>query len=41
MSLLHSIVIGTQKHGDGFEDSLGPFALHDASRSNLVVFTET
>jgi hypothetical protein len=29
-----------QKCGDGFENSLGPFALHDASKSNLVVLAK-
>jgi hypothetical protein len=38
-SLLHLTMIGTKKHGVGF-DRLGPLSLHDASRSNLVVFTE-
>jgi len=37
MSLLHLIVIGIKKHGVQLENSLGPFALHDASKSNLVV----
>jgi hypothetical protein len=34
-------MIGTKKQGDGFKDSLRPFALHDALRSNLAIFTET
>jgi hypothetical protein len=33
-------MIGTNKHGVGSENKLGPFSLHDASRSNLVVFTK-
>jgi hypothetical protein len=40
MSLLRLIMIGTKKHGDGFKDSLGPFALHDASKSSLAVLIE-
>jgi hypothetical protein len=40
MGLLHLIMIGAKKHGAGFKNSLGPFALHDASRSNLVVSIE-
>jgi hypothetical protein len=39
-SLLHFTMISTKKHGVGFEDRLGPFSLHDASRSNLMVPTE-
>jgi hypothetical protein len=30
-------MIGTKRHGVGFEDRLGPFSLHDASRSILLV----
>jgi hypothetical protein len=30
-------MIGTKKHGVQLENSLGPFALHDASKSNLVI----
>ncbi len=41
MGLLHLIMIGTKKHGDGFKDSLGPFALHDASKSSLAVLAKT
>jgi len=40
-SLLHLIMIGTKKHGVGFEDRLGPFSLHDASRSSLMIPIET
>jgi hypothetical protein len=40
-SLLHLMMIGTKKHGVRFEDRLGPFSLHDASRSNLVILTKT
>jgi hypothetical protein len=39
-NLLHLIMIGTKKHGCGFEDRLGPFSLHYASRSSLVVLTK-
>jgi hypothetical protein len=38
---VHLIVIDTRKHGVRFENSLGPFALHDISRSNFVVLNET
>jgi hypothetical protein len=31
-------MIGTNKHVVGFENRLGPFSLHDASRSSLMVF---
>jgi hypothetical protein len=34
-------MIGTKEHGVGFDDKLGPFSLHDASRSNLMVPIET
>jgi hypothetical protein len=37
MGLLHLIVIGTKKHGARFKNSMGPFTLHDALRSNLMV----
>jgi hypothetical protein len=40
-SLLHLTMISTKKHGARLEDRLGPFSLHDASRSNLVLPTET
>jgi hypothetical protein len=30
-------MIGPKKHGVGFEDRLGPFSLHYASRFSLVV----
>jgi hypothetical protein len=40
-SLLHLTIIGTKKHGVGSKDKLGPFSLHDASRSSLVVPIET
>ncbi len=33
-------IINTKKHGAGSENRLGPFSLHDASRSNLIVHTE-
>ncbi len=36
--LSHLIMIGTNKHVVGFENRLGPFSLHDASRSSLMVF---
>ncbi len=36
-SLIHLIMIGIKEYGVGFEDRLGPFSLHDASRSSLVV----
>jgi hypothetical protein len=41
ISLLHLTMIGTKKHGVGSKYRLGPFSLHDASRSNLIVFIET
>jgi hypothetical protein len=31
-SLIHLTMIGTKKHGVGFEDKLRPFSLHDALR---------
>jgi hypothetical protein len=34
-------MIGIKKHGVGFENRLGPFSLHDASRFNLEIPTET
>jgi len=34
-------MIGTKKHGARFEDRLGPFSLHDASRSNFAIPTKT
>ncbi len=37
-SLLHLIMISTNKHGVVFENKLRPFSLYDASRSNLVIF---
>jgi len=40
-SLLHLMMIGTKKHGARFENRLGPFSLHDASRSNLIIPTKT
>jgi hypothetical protein len=40
-SLRHLTMIGTKKYGDGSEDKLGSFSLHDASRSSLVVPIET
>jgi hypothetical protein len=40
-SLLHLIMIGTKNHGDGSEDRFGPFSLHGASKSSLVVPNET
>jgi len=39
-SLLHLTLIGTKKHGVGFENRLRPFSLHDASRSSLVDTTK-
>jgi hypothetical protein len=41
MSLLHLIMDGTRKHGDGPKDKLGPFSLHDMSRSNVTILIET
>jgi hypothetical protein len=35
--LLHLIMIGNKKQGVGFEDRLGPFWSHDASRSNFTI----
>jgi len=40
-SLLHLIMIGIKKHGVGLENGLGPFSLHDASKSNLAILTKT
>jgi hypothetical protein len=37
VDLLHFITIGDKIQGVGFKDKLGPFNLHDASRSNLMV----
>jgi hypothetical protein len=37
ISLLHLAMISTNKNGIGFEDRLGPFSLHDASKSNFMV----
>jgi hypothetical protein len=34
-------MIGINKHGVGFEDRLGPFSLHDASRSSFAVLIKT
>jgi len=34
-------MIGAKKYGVEVEDRLGPFSLHDASRSNLVIIIET
>ncbi len=34
-------MIGNKKHGVGFENRLGPFSLHDASRSSLVNIIKT
>jgi hypothetical protein len=34
-------MIGPKKHGVGFEDRLGPFSLHVASRSNFEVLIKT
>jgi hypothetical protein len=39
-SLLHLIMISTKKHGGGSKDRLGPFSLHDASKSSLTIFIE-
>jgi hypothetical protein len=36
-SLLHLTIIGTNKFGFEFKNKLGPFSLHDASRSNLAI----
>jgi hypothetical protein len=35
------MMIGTNKHGAGFKDRLGPFSLYNASRFSLVVPIET
>lgn len=40
-SLLHLTMIVTKKHGVESEDRLEPFSLHDASKFNLIVSTET
>jgi hypothetical protein len=40
ISLLHLTMIGTKKHGVRSKDKLGPFSIHDASRSSLVVPTK-
>jgi hypothetical protein len=40
-SLLHLTMISTEKHGARSVDRLGPFSLHDALRSNLIVPTKT
>jgi len=40
ISLLHLTMIGTKKHGDGFEDKFGPISLHGASRSSFVIPTK-
>jgi hypothetical protein len=37
MSLLHLTMIGTKKHGVGSKNRLGPFSLHDASRSRSLL----
>jgi hypothetical protein len=34
-------MIDAKKFGAGFEDRLGPFSLHDASRSNLTIDMKT
>jgi hypothetical protein len=34
-------MIGTKKHGAQLENRLGPFSLHDASKSNLAILTKT
>ncbi len=34
-------MISTKKHGVRFEDRLGSFSLHDASRSNFTIPTNT
>jgi hypothetical protein len=34
-------MIGTKKHGVGFENRLGPSSLHDASRFSLMIPIET
>jgi hypothetical protein len=39
-SFIHLIMIGIKEYGVEFEDRLGPFSLHDASRSSLVVLIE-
>ncbi len=41
ISLSHLTMIGTNKHVAGFENRLGPFSLHDASRSSLTILTKT
>jgi hypothetical protein len=30
-------MINTKKHGGGFENRLGPFPFHDASKSSLAI----
>jgi hypothetical protein len=37
VDLLHLIIIGNKIQGVGSKDKLGPFQLHDALRSNLMV----
>jgi hypothetical protein len=39
-SLLHLTMICTKKYGVGSKDKLGPFSLHDASRSSLAIPVE-
>jgi hypothetical protein len=39
-SLLHLTMIGTKKHGVGFENKMGPFSIHDPSKFSLVVLIE-
>jgi hypothetical protein len=34
-------MIGTKKPGVGFNDKMGPFSLHDASRFRFTVLVET
>jgi hypothetical protein len=41
ISLSHLTMIGTNKHVVGFENRLGSFSLHDASRSSLMVLTKS
>ncbi len=41
INFLHLTMIVTKKHCVGYEDWMGPFSLHDASRSNLIVLTKT
>jgi hypothetical protein len=41
ISLLHLIMIGTKKHGVGFEGRLRPFSISNASRFSLAIHIKT